>query len=413
MSQYFWPENFRINDLVAELVARGHHVTVLTGQPNYPDGAVFPAFRAVPTNFSEFAGARIVRVPIFARGHGALRLMLNYFSFAVSGIVFGLWRLRGRAFDSIFVFQPSPVLSALPALALAVTKRAPVALWVLDLWPDTLRAVGAVKSSLALAAVGHLVTFIYRRCDLVLAQSQAFIPNIESYARGGTEVRYFPGWAEAVMQDGAHSAPKAEELSPHDGHFKILFAGNIGESQDFASVLDAASALRANASVRWIIVGDGRAAPWLRDEIKRRGLADSVFMLGRFPLERMPSFLGSADVLLVTLRKEPIFSMTIPGKVQTYLSSGRPVLGMLDGEGARVIEESGAGWAAPAGNGSALATLVLRMASLDKSERDAMGLRGQAYCFHEFDRHSLISRLEQWLDPRKQAKRANDIDCSN
>ena len=397
VSQYFWPENFRVNDLVAELVQRGHDVTVLTGLPNYPDGEVLPAYRADPGQYAQYAGARVVRVPLVARGKRSIGLVLNYLSFALAGMVLGPWRLRGQPFDAIFAFQPSPVMSALPAVVMGWFKRAPVALWVLDLWPDTLAAVGVVKSPRVLAAVGRLVSWIYRRCDLVLAQSIAFIPNIEAYARGGTCVRYFPGWAEGVILEGAQAVPCAPELATHAQAFKIVFAGNIGDSQDFPAILDAAEALREQAHIHWIIVGDGRAAPWVRDEIQRRGLGGSVFMMGRHPLERMPSFFEGADALLVTLRKEPIFSMTIPGKVQTYLAAGRPVLGMMDGEGARVIDASGAGWAAPAGDDKALAALVLRLSGLPSSERQAMGARARSYCAAEFDRTTLISRLEQWL----------------
>lgn len=397
VSQYFWPENFRVNDLVAELVQRGHEVTVLTGVPNYPDGDVYPAYRADPSSFSSYAGATIVRVPMVARGRKSTGLVLNYLSFALAGMLLGPWRLRGRSFDAIFAFQPSPVMSALPAVVLRWFKRAPTALWVLDLWPDTLAAVGVVKSPRVLAAVGRLVSWIYRRCDLVLAQSLAFIPNIEAHARGGTTVRYFPGWAEGVILDGTEALSIAPELAPHAQAFKIVFAGNIGDSQDFPAILDAAEVLREKAHIHWVIVGDGRAAPWVRDEIQRRRLGGTVFMMGRHPLERMPSFFQGADALLVSLRKEPIFSMTIPGKVQTYLAAGRPLLGMMDGEGARVIAASGAGCVAPAGDGSALAALALQLAEMPEAERRAMGASARSYCAAEFDRSTLISRLEEWL----------------
>lgn len=398
MSQYFWPENFRVNDLVAELVQRGHEVTVLTGQPNYPDGEVYPAYLENPASFGRYEGAEVLRVPMAARGRSSLGLVLNYLSFAAAASLLGPWRLRGRCFDAIFAFQPSPIMSALPAVVLRRFKRAHTALWVLDLWPDTLAAVGVVKSPRVLAAVGRLVSFIYRRCDMVLAQSMAFVPKIEAQAGGATRVLYFPGWAEGVMQDGQAVAP-APELAPHQGAFKIVFAGNIGDSQDFPAILDAAQALREHGHIRWIIVGDGRAAPWVRDEITRRGLQASVFMMGRHPLERMPSFFQGADALLVSLRREPIFSMTIPGKVQTYLAAGRPVLGMMDGEGARVISESGAGWAAPAGDGPALAALTLQLAALTPSERQIMGANARRYCTQEFDRSVLITKLESWLRP--------------
>ena len=154
VSQYFWPENFRVNDLVSALRARGHEVTVLTGLPNYPEGSVFPAFLRDPGAYESFEGAAIVRVPIVARGRGSPRLALNYLSFAVAASVLGPWRLRGRAFDAIFVFQASPVTAALPALVLRRLRGAPVLMWILDLWPETLAAVGVVRSPRLLASVG-------------------------------------------------------------------------------------------------------------------------------------------------------------------------------------------------------------------------------------------------------------------
>ena len=181
VSQYFWPENFRVNDLVAELVARGHDVTVLTGLPNYPTGKVFPEFKSARARFMEFEGAKVVRVPLWPRGRGRLSLVVNYASFAMSASVLGSWRLRGLKFDAIFAYEPSPVTVGIPAAVLRALKRAPVAFWVLDLWPETLQALGILRSSWGLSLVGRLVSFVYGRCDLILAQSRSFIPEIARY----------------------------------------------------------------------------------------------------------------------------------------------------------------------------------------------------------------------------------------
>ena len=199
VSQYFWPEVFRVNEVVTELVARGHEVTVLTGRPNYPDGRVFESYRRDPPAFARYAGATVIRVPLRPRGRGSLQLALNYLSFVVWGLLLGPWRLRGRRFDSIFVFEISPITAALPALLLRRLKRAPVLMWVLDLWPDTLSAVGVVRSPRVLRWVGAMVSFIYRRCDLILAQSRAFFANIEHWSGDASRIRYFPAWAEAVF----------------------------------------------------------------------------------------------------------------------------------------------------------------------------------------------------------------------
>lgn len=397
LSQYFWPETFRVNDLVAEMVRRGHEVTVLTGLPNYPEGRVFPEFRRDPERFAAFSGAEVIRVPLVPRGSGALRLVLNYLSFVLLASTVGAWRLRRRAFDAIFVFQPSPITSCLPAILIGRLKAAPVLLWVLDLWPETLAAIGVVRSRRLLWLVGRMVSFIYRRCDLVLAQSRAFVPNIAKYAGSTSSVRYFPGWAEGVFQASSDPVAVAPELQPFRQAFTVLFAGNVGEAQDFPAILDAAEALRHRADVRWVIVGDGRAAEWVSQEISRRSLGQSVSMLGRHPIERMPSFFRGASALLVTLKPDPVFAMTIPGKVQAYLTAGLPLLGMLDGEGARVIQEAGAGLVCPAGDGLALARRVEELASRSAEERAGMGERGVEYAHREFDRARLLTQLEQWM----------------
>lgn len=396
VSQYFWPENFRINDLVAEWCRRGHDVTVLTGYPNYPSGEIFPRFRECPDKYRSFGEAEVVRVPLLPRGTGGVRLMLNYASFALSASLLGAWRLRGRAFDVIFVPQLSPVTVGLPSALLRWLKKAPQVFWVLDLWPETLEAVGVVKSSRILKAVGGLVSFIYNRCDLVLAQSRSFIPAIRKYCRNDVRVEYFPSWSDSTFDFS--SVEPAAEVPAGEQLFNVMFAGNIGEAQDFPAILDAAEILKNEGRIRWLIVGDGRAAEWLRAEVARRGLSDCFFMLGQYPLERMPSFYIHADALLVSLKDTPIFSMTIPGKLQSYLASGIPVLAMLNGEGAEIISASHTGLSCPAGDGKALAGAILKLASLPSNELSEMGARGLALSRSDFDRETLIARLLSWFD---------------
>jgi colanic acid biosynthesis glycosyl transferase WcaI len=395
VSQYFWPENFRINDLTQELVKRGHSVTVLTGIPNYPAGSVFDAYRQNPKAFGHYGGARVLRVPMLARGHGAARLFLNYLSFVVGACLLGPWRLRGQPADVIFVFEPSPITVGLPAVLLGRIKRAPVVFWALDLWPETLAAIGVVRSPRLLGWIGYMVKFIYERCTLVLGQSRGFLGSIAKYCSDTQKIRYFPSWAEDVF-DGLNLVP-APEVPRREGVFNVLFAGNIGEAQDLPAVLAAAENLKHNASIRWLIVGDGRKSDWLREEIELRDLRGCVLLLGRFPVERMPSFYAHADVLLVSLKKDPVFSMTIPGKVQSYLMAGVPLVGMLDGEGAKVITEANAGLVSQAGDAEGLAAAVLALAAMRADQRHQLGLNGRAFAQKEFGRALLMDRLENLL----------------
>ncbi len=395
VSQYFWPETFRVNDLVAELDRRGHEVTVLTGVPNYPEGVPHADFRRNPERYSRYGRVRVVRVPMFARSRGNARLILNYLSFALSGSVIGAWRVRGTSFDAVFVFQPSPITSCLPAIACGRLAQAPVLLWVLDLWPETLSAVGVVSSPKLIALVGALVRFVYRRCSLVLGQSRAFKSHVDRYAGEPSRFQYFPSWAEPVFSETLESVRAAAEVAPYAGTgFNILFAGNIGEAQDFPTILEAAALLRDRTDIRWLIVGDGRAASMVRSEIGRLALEKTVILVGRFSVERMPEFFCVADVLLVTLRKDPVFAMTLPGKLQAYLAAGLPILGALDGEGARVINEACAGLVAGSGDAHGLASQALKLAELPPDVRSRMGASGREYCRREFDRDTLVAQLE-------------------
>lgn len=395
VTQYFWPENMRINDLVRDLSEKGHEVTVLTGQPNYPEGKVYEAYRQSPADFMSYAGAKVVRVPLVSRGNSSIRLILNYLSFFFLASTFGAWKLRGKHYDSVFVYAVSPIMAAIPALVIGRLKRAPVFIWVLDLWPETLRAVGVVKHPLLLKPVGAMVSWIYNRADYLLLQSHGFFENVRSYCTkdiSSERLIYFPSWAEDDFSDSAVFGSAL--LERDDSVFTVVFAGNLGEAQDFAAIIDAAESLKGKAPVRWVIVGDGRMSRWLAEEVSARNL-DNVLLLGRHPLEEMPGLFASADALLVSLKTNDVFEKTIPGKVQAYLASGKPILGMINGEAARVIQESGAGFSCPSGDAAALAEITQRLAALDVPVRTRMGACGRQYYESNYSKPKLMARLEK------------------
>ncbi len=397
VTQYFWPENFRINDLALGLRERGHEVTVFTGKPNYPEGRFFPGYGFFTRAEEDYRGVRVIRVPLVPRGTGGrLGLMINFFSFALSGLLLAPFRCKG-SYDAILVYQPSPVTVGLPALLLKRLKRAPILFWVQDLWPETLSATGVVRSKWVLGAVEHLVRFIYRHCDRVLVQSRAFTARVQALGVAAQRIRYFPNSAEALYRPLTATLPPGpgEQLLP-DG-FRIMFAGNIGAAQDFETIVDAAAKLKDERDIHWVIVGDGRLQPWVEREIERRGLRHTVHLLGRHPVESMPRLFARTDAMLVTLKPDPVFALTIPSKLQSYLACGRPVLAALDGEGARVVEESGAGIAVAAGDASALANGALRLHRMLRQDREAAGQRGRRYFEQHFERELLLSRLEQWM----------------
>ncbi|AVR67152.1 MULTISPECIES: glycosyltransferase family 4 protein [Pseudomonas aeruginosa group] len=394
VTQYFWPENMRINDLVADFVGRGHEVTVLTGCPNYPEGRVFSDFKENPASYSCYLGASVIRVPMLPRGLHSIQLALNYLSFFMSASFFGAFRLRRKKFDVVFVYAVSPIMAVIPAIVIGRLKRAPVFVWVLDLWPETLRAVGVLKSDRALSIVGRVVSWIYNRTDYILVQSKAFMDNVAKYCTKTIpedRVIYFPSWAEDDFSN--NESASSTLLERDDSVFTLLFAGNVGEAQDFPSILDAAERLRQDVPMRWVIVGDGRASAWLKAEVAARGL-DNVLLLGRHPLEEMPPLFALADALFVSLKTNEVFEKTIPGKVQAYLASGKPVIAMIDGEASRVISEAGAGYACASGDVEALVDIIRRAAALTGEQREGLGRAGREYYECNFSKRTLLSRLE-------------------
>ena len=396
MSQYFWPESFRINDVVAGLVERGHAVTVYTGMPNYPGGHFFDGYGFFGPRREKYRGAEVRRVPLIARGSGSgVRLALNYASHALFATLLAPWLARGR-FDAILVFEPSPMTIGIPARWLRALKRAPLLFWVQDLWPESLSATGAVKSSTLLGLVDYLIKWIYRGCDLVLVQSEAFIPSIEAHGVPRERIRYLPNSAENFYRKLEPRGDDAEASELATG-FRVMYAGNIGAAQDFATILSAAELLRGETQIQWIALGDGRMRAWVEAQIRERGLASCFHLLGQRPPERMARYFAHADVLLATLRREPIFAYTIPSKIQSYLACGKPVIAALEGEGGRIIRDAGAGWVVPPENPQALADAVLAASHVPGSERDAMGERGVAWFGEHFEREKLLSRLEDEL----------------
>ncbi len=396
VSQYFWPENFRINDLAIGLREKGHRVAVLTGIPNYPAGKVFSGYNFWRPRREKYHGIDVMRVPLIARGTGrGWRLALNYSSFVVFACLLGPVLCRGK-FDRILVYEPSPITVGLPALLLKKIKRAPLFFWVQDLWPESLSATGAVRSAWLLKLVEYLVRFIYRGCDRILIQSRAFFGPITKLGVAPDRILYFPNSAEEFYCP-VEIEPEAREREQLPDGFRVMFAGNIGKAQDFETILEAAERLREYRDIHWIILGDGRMFEWVQEQVDQRSLTDTVHLLGRHPVEKMPQYFALADVMLVTLRQDPIFALTIPAKVQSYLACAKPLIAALDGEGAKVVQEAQAGFTPPAEDAQALADAVLTMYRMPEAERRQMGVRGRKYFEVHFERNMLLDRLDGWL----------------
>jgi glycosyltransferase involved in cell wall biosynthesis len=390
VSQYFLPEGFRINDVVRSLAEKGVDVDVLTGKPNYPEGTFFRGYQAWGLQTERLLGATVYRVPLVARGkRSALLLVLNYLSFVFSGLLFGPWLVRGRTYDVVFVYGASPILQAIPAILLGWLKSSRVIVWVQDLWPESLDATGYVRNRRVLGWVEQLVRYIYRRADLLLVQSKGFMAPVGALA-SGTPVAYFPNSVESTFCD-VSNVP-LPDIPALDEGFSVMFAGNVGVGQAVEIIVEAAILLKDHPDIRFVVLGHGSRWDWMCEQVKKRGLTN-LHLPGRYPVETMPGLMQKASALLVSLADQPIFAATVPNKVQAYMAAGRPILACLNGEGARIVIEAGAGFAVPAEDALGLVAAVLRLHEMPIDERVAMGANGRRYFKEHFDHSRLVDEL--------------------
>jgi colanic acid biosynthesis glycosyl transferase WcaI len=389
VTQYFWPESFIVNGMVSELVKRGHEVDVLTGLPNYPQGSLFKGYSLFFGPWKEkHEGSSVLRSFLIPRGRGFISLFFNYVSFVVGGCIRALF--LKKKYDLIFCFSLSPITSSLPGLFLRWKQKIPLLIWVQDLWPESVTAVGPVKSEKITQLVGALVKFIYKRCDLIIMQSEAFKPSILKWGGRENKLAYLPNWAEPFSEkteipDWIKDLPRG---------FRIGFAGNIGKAQSLKTLIAAAEILKSHTDIYWVIVGEGSEKKDLDQAIIEKKLMTNVVTIGRKPYSDMQAFFNSCDSLLVSLTDESIFSLTIPSKVQAYMAAGRPIIASLNGEGAKLIEQSGAGMACKAENSQQLADVVLKLKSMSSSERELMGKNSYACYSQNFEKTKVIDQLE-------------------
>jgi colanic acid biosynthesis glycosyl transferase WcaI len=393
VTEHYWPEQFRITDLAEGLRVRGHAVDVLTGMPSYPQGRHFDGYHPWGPLREEHEGVRVKRVPIVPRGSGrAWELALNYGSFVVTATLRLLLR-RHRPWDVVLVYQPSPVTTVIPALVTRALARIPVAVWVQDLWPESISSTGMVRKRWLVSLVSRISDALYRSCDRAIGQSRSFVERLAKVGVARDRLEYLPNWAEELYQPVPPPPVPTEEW---ERGFSVMFAGNLGRVQALDTVLDAAFLLREDPEIRWAILGDGALRGWMESEARRRGIA-SVHFLGRRPVAEMPAMFARAGAMLVSLKADDSLAMTIPAKVQSYLACGRPVLASLEGEGARIVEESGAGFASPPNDARGLAYNVRRMKRLSSEERAERGRAGRAYYLKEFDRTLCLEKAERLL----------------
>ena len=390
LTQYFWPENFRINDLVNSLIDKGHTVEVLTGKPNYPEGKFFTGYKALGVTAESWKGIPVHRLPMLARGSkSAVKLVLNYLSFIVSGLLFAPWMLKNKQYDVIFVYAPSPVFQVIPASFLGWLKGIPVVLWVQDLWPQSAEATGYIKSPLLLKLLQKFVRFTYAHTDLILVQSEAFIKPVAKLAQN-IPIEYYPNSVEKEFY--TPSAVAVPEINSLKSGFTVLFAGNIGVAQSMQTIVAAADRLSAYPEIKIVVLGSGSKFDWLEKQVADKKLSN-LYLEGRYPVEVMPALMRQASALLVTLAKQPIFELTIPSKIQAYLAVGKPIIACLNGEGAKIITEANAGVAIEAEDDIGLAEAIIKLYKMPKLALEQMGVNGRDYFKMHFDEEMLTTKL--------------------
>ena len=404
ITQWYPPEPGLLQQELAQtLMAHGHSVTVLTGFPNFPSGRLYPGYRIRPLQRETIAGVPVVRVPLYPEhSRSRVKRVLNYMSFALSAASLGCFVVSKP--DVIFVYHP-PLTAGIPAYVLSRLWRVPFVYQIQDMWPETLSATGMVTNATALRAVGRFAKLVYDKAAAICVISPGFRENLIKKRVSGEKVHVISNW---VDPDSYHVADPDPDLARKIGlnnRFSVMFAGIIGEAQGLEVVLEAAKLLSDLKDVQFVLVGDGVALPRLRQMANDQNV-NNVSFLGRFPQETMPALYALADVLLVHLKDDPLFSITIPHKTLTYLASAKPIIAAVAGDTSDVVTQAGAGIACPPSNPEALAEAVRELYYSQRSELERMGRRGRQAARTLYSREHLVSLIEAVLQRATETSRS-------
>ncbi len=397
ISQYFYPEQFRINDMCVEWVSRGYKVTVVTGIPNYPEGKFYPGYGITKKRKEVWNGIDIIRLPLTARGKGKLGMVANYFSFVISGF---FWKLTSKIKpDCIFTFEVSPMTQALLGVWYSKKRRIPNYLYVQDLWPENIEIIGGIHNKFILRSISKMVNYIYAGCDRIFATSPSFVEEIQKRCDDPSKVTYWPQYAEEFyrpmqIDEDAH---EFDSISA-DASFKIAFTGNIGQAQGLDILPKSASILKKQgANVKFIIVGDGRSREAFEKSIEEHGVSDMFVMMGRYPAEKIPQILSCCDSAFLSFMDNELFAKTIPAKLQSYMACGMPMIASAMGETERIINEACCGVCSPIGDEQALADAVTSMLQKTREELQEMSRSSLEYAGKNFSKGKLMDEMDSYL----------------
>ena len=390
-TQYFWPENFRINEIVNYFKKPENSLTILTGHPTYPHKKNFINFNYKKKNISS-SGFKLFRVPIIQRADSNMSIMLNYISFIISSFFYGIFAMFKRKADIIFLFCPSPIFSALPAIFINKFFKKKTVIWILDLWPDTIVDLKILKNKYLIKIIKIVVKFIYNNADLILAQSKSIKLEIEKITN--TKCIYFPSWPEEEVSN-SNVDTNIDLKIKNKTKTTIMFAGNIGEAQSFDTLIEAAKILKKFDSIEWIILGDGRWKKKLINLIEKNNLKEEVKIIDAVPPSKVKYFLDQSDALYLSLKNNDTFKKTIPGKLSTYMFSEKPIIASISGETNKIINEANCGFASEAENYYSLADNIIKFEQLPEEEKKKLGMNAKKYVSKFFEKKKILNNLEE------------------
>lgn len=391
ISQYFYPENFRINDICLEWIQRGYDVTVVTGIPNYPEGKIYPGYGFTKRRKEKWHGINIIRIPLIPRGNTKVGLILNYLSFMITGYFAG--KILEIDTDYIFSFETSPMTQVITGISFAKKLKVPHYLYVQDLWPESVQAVTGINSSIIINPLNKMVDYIYRNSDEIFATSNSYVEAIINRETkvDRKKVHYWPQYAEDFYKPiNSMNHP----LIPNNNNFKIIFTGNIGEAQGLDILTKAAKILK-NKDIDFIIVGDGRYKSKLIETIKEYEVEEKFILISRQKPEEIPSMLSACDVAFLSFNYNDLWKMCIPAKLQSYMACGMPILASAEGETKKIIDESQCGIATPLGDEKKLSKAIVNMMNKDLTK---FGERSYKYFLDNFEKKLLMDKIELFFN---------------
>jgi len=381
--QYFYPERFRVNDICFELVKQGHDITVLTGLPNYPNGIVDNNYKKVRSE--EINGVKVYRSWLIGRGSTNKTLFLNYLSFALTSLMKSL-TIKGD-FDKIIVYQLSPVTMAIPAIMLKKKLKKPLIIYTHDLWPESIASGGIQSKGIAYKIVKKISKAIYNQADEIWLSSKMFEDYFKDYLEINKPMTHLPVYAEDLF--GA--IPQCDNV----GITNLVFAGNIGEMQSVETIILAANELKHRKDIFFHIVGDGSSKAKC-EEIKNHFALNNVIFHGSHPIESMTHYYTMADAFLVTLKDNKSISYTLPNKVQSYMAAGKPILGAINGETAKVITDGNCGMVVNAEDYKNFAIIIEKFTDLQS--KDTLSFNSKSYYEKKYSKEKYFSNLYEALN---------------